>query len=913
MRGRAGGKGSMGMSKICVALGFHVNYNHSYRGDTNDGFGFGHDTAVIRDVVAALDRARGRGLDARGVWDFDNYWSIESCMKTFAPDLLDSIVRRVRAGDDEVILDSWANTIMSAMTHREFTENLARTISNDAGGGVADVFGAWSPVIRTQETMFTHGMIEILRDFGVRAVSLYYSAVPFDSFRNFAPKLTPNRRFNPLSLRSTESDAEILVIPTYHQGDIIDNVSLLNWMKKIRAWQKSGDIPGNALLYLNMDADADVWTGVREAPKFLRALPNLRGLDEFIETVNRFPGAEFCALKDYIEENEPAGRIDVRRDTADGAFTGYQSWAEKTLNQKLWRLLQRGRSLERAAAALLTEESDPAAREEIDRLLYGKSKSWLEHKIKSLSTTHFGLASPMIHPDRQRVAYHYARSSFAKAETALNRLAAGAALPAAPPDTLWSAALIVAPRFDGEKRANLAGDGPFVELKLPAEAASALAEGCRVEWADGAEAPADVSPDGKTLYLPVRRDLRGAAAFFVKKGAAAAGPVRANRDCLTNGLIESRMENGRPVSLTLEGKEFAADGFLSMGLTHEKSGRPAAFVCDRFSTSEPWTGPNSRAGGLTLRARMDCDFGDRLRETAATYRLTVFAGLPYLFVDGLAEFPLTTGWDTDHNLASSIRTRFDARWKEAMPFQIHPAIFGGGGGALKVWKHNFLDVTNSYELDFGDIDERNKNVDAFNNHITDGWVAVSGGGKGLLVAHDQTVNSSPAMCPMRLREEAGTRKVWLNPFGTYYGDQLSHLYDGSGVARELIVAVAGHLKSTAPTFNGEAVAFRLMLAPYTGDRPPAEVEADAAAFSLPPVALERGGAVRLDPEHTAELAEIVEEHGLEGCEGWEYADFLASRNSGAEKAAMLPRGKRPQVPPRVIMKIFMEGLGSLLK
>jgi hypothetical protein len=111
---------------------------------------------------------------------------------------------------------------------------------------------------------------------------------------------------------------------------------------------------------------------------------------------------------------------------------------------------------------------------------------------------------------------------------------------------------------------------------------------------------------------------------------------------------------------------------------------------------------------------------------------------------------------------------------------------------------------------------------------------VSNGQVGLLLADNAEVWSSLAFCPMRLREIGGRQHLSLNPFGSYFGKQLdySHL-GGTGVGTELATLVSGALKPNAPSFNGQMVRFSLLLAPYSGDQPPAQLQDDVEAFFYP--------------------------------------------------------------------------------
>jgi hypothetical protein len=88
---------------------------------------------------------------------------------------------------------------------------------------------------------------------------------------------------------------------------------------------------------------------------------------------------------------------------------------------------------------------------------------------------------------------------------------------------------------------------------------------------------------------------------------------------------------------------------------------------------------------------------------------------------------------------------------------------------------------------------------------------------------------------MRLRERDGAQSISLNPFGSYYGKQFdySHL-GGNGNGRVFMQVFSGALQPNGPSFNGETLRFSLLLAPYTGDEPPQELQNDAAAHFYPP-------------------------------------------------------------------------------
>ncbi|MEW5945222.1 MAG: hypothetical protein AB1742_03390, partial [bacterium] len=345
------------------------------------------------------------------------------------------------------------------------------------------------------------------------------------------------------------------------------------------------------------------------------------------------------------------------------------------------------------------------------------------------------------------------------------------------------------------------------------------------------------------------------------------------------------------------------------GVTYKTGDGRKVFSRSGFEVMRVFRGERGRVGGVDLRFEFGFPSGGTKRKVEGTYRLYLFDGMPYVFMKGWVRFPETTRRDVCRDVASRTGSKFDSRWLEVLPAQIAPGIRSPKGGFLKVWKHNFHNAVNCYELNFGAIDPRNRNADSFNNHVTDGWVAVSNGEKGLLLAHDQVWNTSFAMCPMRLRESGGIQRVYMNPFGTYHGKQFSHLPDGSGAARELTTAVAQQLKSSAPSYNGETVFFHVMLAPYIGGAPPPKLQVDADAFSHPPGVFEvsDGGLTLLTEGFMDdEMEEVVEEYGLADALGWGYADFLEHCNSLPPEADR--RRKLPAVPSRLLGRLFVEAL-----
>jgi hypothetical protein len=151
-----------------------------------------------------------------------------------------------------------------------------------------------------------------------------------------------------------------------------------------------------------------------------------------------------------------------------------------------------------------------------------------------------------------------------------------------------------------------------------------------------------------------------------------------------------------------------------------------------------------------------------------------------------------------------------------------------------------------YDLDYAAF-SRNREIDSFNHHVTHGWVALSDGEKGLLVAQTAEVNASLAFCPMRLRATRRSARVFLNPFGSYHGRQLRYPTAFTGLGRLIAIIAAPSLEPQAPSYNGHSEEISLLIAPYAGDEPPEGVRSDAEAFAYPYAVVSR--AEEISPPH----------------------------------------------------------------
>ena len=794
---------------IYLAFRFHGNFYHSYRGDTPDELGFGKDIRIIRHILRTLDDLNARGIPVCGTWDFENYFSLQEIMPAHCPDIIEAMQRRARAGRDEFQLMSYNNGLVSAHTAREFEAAVRRGISNPQGSGLRDLFGeAFYPMVRPQEMMFTPVHLAMYPACGIHAISLFYSALPFNGFSNFIPPLSFTERYNPLTLAYPGIESTMTLMPCYNTGDLADHLTLRRWVTRMRRQQLQLNEPQDLLLLIDMDADDEFWVGF-DVPFLKGRFSTVSGLRGLVENVADLDYLRFTTPGRYLDSHSPVNTIVIGQDTADGSFDGMSSWAEKWSNHQLWTLLERARLLElhtrRLAESGLTDAMETLLAESF------------EARLKLLSTTHFGMSAPVMNRVREAIAFDLANRALETAAQAF-RLA----LTPAPAETF---SLLDYPRGVSTDLIRYEPRPSAGLLRLPL--GDSAPETFALRHSDGNPIPCAVW-NGELFFVDrfapaERRD------YVIESGQSPhppQSPVKVSGDELQNEFLQLAFDRqGHLVSVTFDGQEFATEQFLVSGVTY--SGKtyqvPAWEVLDSITVGV--AGWIRQKGSLTLPGGHPINYE---RE------ILVAAGLPYIYVTMRVQYPQTPHVGYSKGKAERLGRTWDHRWREVMPCEIRPAL----AGDLRVWKHNYCDHVSTYSLDYGRF-SKNIELDSVNNHVTHGWVAVSDGQRGLLAAQTAELLSGVAFCPLRTRRQGAVSRVWLNPFGSYWGRQYRYGTADTGLGNFLAVSMSAsdHINPYAPSYNGKAQEFRLLLAPYAGDAPPENLCYDAEAFAYPYIAV----------------------------------------------------------------------------
>jgi len=560
--------------KIYVMLGFHGNFYHSWRGDTPDEAGFGQDIRIVREILRMLDDANAAGLDARGYWDVENLFTYETILPKHAPDIIESIRRRIHAGLDEALLMPYDNGLIHAMTEDELRANVRWAIANPWGSGVQDLFGRFTPIFRPQEMTLTTGILPILAEEGVEGLVLLWAGVPFNALSSFVPPIPVEQRYGATWLRLREDGPRTVLLPSGSVADIVDHVSLEKWLLDLRALQTRGQVDRDLVIHVNADADGDFWLPTK-LPPGLGWLPNAGGLREHIEAVNKYEWAAFTTPAEWLATHPPEGEVLVRQDLADGAWDGQYSWAEKFASHGIWTVLEQSRLATWRAQALADGILAPV-RARMDALLWEGRDSSFFQRVAGLSTTHFGMSTPIVNEERQAVAESIVGRARARAREA-EALAAEHVVAAAAPgmeDALYvfevrdvreatepgrARSLVRIPLvFAGEPPTTLLRDGKGRPLEHAIVDAEPLGDG---RFAAELWTLLELGPgEGRRLSLWASGPPRAAA-------AGATSPVE-----LSNGTLVVSLEPSSGIaSLRFGDLEVAGSDFLSSFVSYRSA------------------------------------------------------------------------------------------------------------------------------------------------------------------------------------------------------------------------------------------------------------------------------------------------------------------------------------------------------
>ncbi len=758
-------------NRIHIAYGFHVNCYHSYRGDTNDNLGFGSDIRIIRKILDILTDFNEKGIPVKGTWDTENFFSLQKILPEYAPDIIEKMKERVDKYGDENIIMGYNNGALSAMTEDEFCESINLALTNESGSGLVDIFGKCEKIVRPQEVMFTPSQVSLYNKLGIKALCLYYSCVPFDAFRTIVPLLSDEAAFNPLTY--TYKNESMTIIPTYSNSDVCDAGCLRAWVKELRRKQEKNLINRDLFLFINMDADAVFWETLDLGP-LKGKIANTDGIHGLVEEVADLDYVVFDTPGGYLKSHGPVGEIDFTHDTADGNFTGYASWSEKPFNRKVWTRLERARAM-----AKITAKRDMLSPSFRNRVLL-------------LSTTHFGLATPVLNIQREKTALDL---SDAVISDELN------ALPEAEKLTVYNTS-------------------------------DSLLQCVQLEICEKIEDVSCLTVKGKYLesFTAVATDKDNSSVFLMMKFKRKLKKYEIEisfdgekeKPLFRNLLETSRLsfmfsDKGNILFAYSDTRKIGSDEFLQSYLTYNNK---------KYSFEKTKALPLSVAGeGKGIRVEGEIHLPKEIKPGSFTYDFFTTGFSDAVFVRTMVNYPYTAETTSISTENSALGRYSDMKWTEAVPFQLTPEF----DGDISVIKRNFMDDVSTFRTQtIPECDERNKELASFNHQLTGGFVGLYDEKGGLVVANARQVLSSMAHCPMRLERD---KTVRMNPFGTYYGKQRHHYGRAKDQILDVYTLVTPQGKSIAPSYNGSSETAVFGLYPMSAKGLSAEEKAEICAFA----------------------------------------------------------------------------------
>lgn len=754
-------------NKIHIAYGFHVNCYHSYRGDTNDNLGFGSDIRIIRKILDTLTQFNKNGIPVKGTWDCENFFSLEKILPEYAPDIIEKLKDRTQNYGDEQIIMGYSNGALGAMNEKELEASVKLAVTNEQGSGLVDLFGKCEMLVRPQEVMFTPSQVSVYNKLGVKALCLYYSCVPFDAFRTLIKKLPDEMAFNPVDY--VYKGEKLTVIPTYSNSDVCDAGCLRAWVKELHRKQVSGEINCDLLLFINMDADAIFWESMNLPVK----IANTDGIHGLVEEVCDLPYVVFDTPGNYLKTHAPKGTIEFTQDTADGNFTGYASWSEKPYNRKIWTAIERARAMAKVNAA--SDENAPS----------------FQKRVLLLSTTHFGLATPVLNIQREKKADALAQDIIESEK---------AALPKSEKLTVY----------------NINGTTlQCVQLKLtkPLESVSMLrlsGDGLK-DWA-----VLSFDSENNTVFVMLRFG-RVKKTYTIEAAVAEKKSAALKLFFETEDLSLRFNTDGKIERLTYKGETIGEKDFLHSFITYaDKKYNFSQIGCKALDTA-------GSAQGIRLYGEIHLP--GEIHGGSFEYDFFTTSFSSGIFVRTKVDYPYTRENDSISTENSSLGRYSDMQWKEAAAFELTPSLKGD----ISVVKRNFMNDVSSFRTQsFPECDSKNTHLDSFNHQLTGGFVGLTDGETGLAVANARQVLGSMAHCPMRLDED---KTVHLNLFGTYYGKQRHHHGKSKGKILATYTLVTPQGKSIAPAYNGNSETALLGLFGFDGEMPDGKKLKEINAFA----------------------------------------------------------------------------------
>nr|HPK44052.1 hypothetical protein [Spirochaetota bacterium] len=479
----------------------------------------------------------------------------------------------------------------------------------------------------------------------------------------------------------------------------------------------------------------------------------------------------------------------------DGSFNGYVSWAEKKYCSDYWTAVEKDRNIHKLAEAYYSFIGQSAPGDITTAL-----KRSFEKRMRLLSTTNFGMATPFLAKNREHVVETITHSMESLTKPVVADIKKGAK------GIIAKQAINTNDGYEYVTSLLLLQQdtAPFV-FKLPME----LPQGYTyyMQSKDMLTPVNMFSSNGVSTIFIGRQPLHSGVYHIVRTQPGTKHyAAEATDTMIKNNTITVTVDNGFIQGVEAHGSTILNKMSLIPWIAYNgQDYRPEKITASVLSDGKNGVAAVALRGEIALPENVTRGYFD--------YTIYLVDDIDMLFVEGTITYPDTPRTTIFKPGMPALARIYDERWQQVIPCPLFAAMTATKDIPFTVIKKNYFGVEDTYKIDYFKHSKENLRLANVNNHITAGYVAVTNSKEFIAVAKDNEVLSNFAFCPLKI--DYGMVKgftVSLNPFGTFFGRQYFQPTWGNGQGFKSAILNGDQYHSGACTYSGTTQRFSLAIA-----------------------------------------------------------------------------------------------------
>ncbi len=722
---------------------------------------------VLEQIFYVLGRLNSEGVFVKSTFCIENSFTLDYLIKN-RPDILAKIKERVKMGD-EIEAMGYSGTVLNLCNKEELDFALKWLVSNEKGTGLNDVFGSFSPIIRTANFNMSPNLISHLKSIGLYAMSLSYTRVPKTTITSFIDELSTVERYNPITYVNKNTMEKIVGLLSISSSDIFSFFTLSSYLKNIYSDKNFIKSEKDVLVLVDFVLSSKMYFGFKakiEVGKNQFMKISGKGLYKMLKKLQNLDFVNFTTPYEYLKTHDPIAEIDVSLDLFEGKFEGLSSITEKHQSTQIFTLIERARAIShRAKQKAIDKKID------ITNLL----NESIEKRVLALSSSSFSPANDEIFESNFKRAVELSTQSLNLAQEAYDKVK----------DEKTDQITL---EFDNDYFYSTESVDGLVKLSREGKTEKYLSNNTLL--------PSFLSPFDKSNYVIAdgKSNLKLTPIEMVEVEC-----LMASDNKIQNQFIKIEQIPYGAVKIFYKGNEIVKRGFRPQIKFKNKliRGVHESVTCANISCGQTM----KIEGKIQIKG---------FEEGRYTYIFTLLSNIPSVYVNGEIVYPVPKSQIEKKNFV------------EVLPMELFLDLSSTPSKGFKVTYHNFLGDQKLVSLS-NTILSQNKNIDSLNNFATAGYLAISDGERGILVGENLNEDFNFAFCPIRIHNNLGDLTVKLNPFGTYHGKQLKNKLARTNVSSIVTQKRNKMFNSYAKTYAGQKNNFSLILSPFLGETPSDEM------------------------------------------------------------------------------------------